>query len=266
MRVFAVSDLHTDFKENLLLLSSLSSTLYRDDALIVAGDVADQLPIISETLQMLRSKFRRVVYTPGNHELWVRTEDGDSIEKLHRILALCDESGVDTRPVEVGGIWLVPLFSWYSPAFGGEETIGDEELDGWADFYFCRWPEEATPLPAFFLKMNEPLVNPRDAPVISFSHFLPRRDLLPDVERLRFKALPKVAGCHELEEQIRRLGSRVHVFGHSHIPCDRVIDGVRYVHNALGYPRERNNRSFSLKIVWDTARQDYQNDAFQSPR
>lgn len=257
MRVFAVSDVHTDFKDNLLLLRGLSSTSYRDDALIVAGDVADQLPVISETLRVLRSKFRYVAYTPGNHELWVRTGGGDSIEKLHSILALCDELGVYTRPVRAGGIWLVPLFSWYSPAFGGEETTGDDELAGWADFYFCRWPKGITEIASFFLKMNEPYLRPFDAPVISFSHFLPRRDLLPAVEHLRFKALPKVAGCHELEEQVRRLGARVHIFGHSHIPCDRVIDGVRYVHNALGYPRERNNRSFSLKIVWDTSPQEH---------
>lgn len=36
---------------------------------------------------------------------------------------------------------------------------------------------------------------------------------------------------------------------------DHVIDGVRYVHNALGYPREMNNRRFSLTWVWDTSRQ-----------
>jgi hypothetical protein len=75
--------------------------------------------------------------------------------------------------------------------------------------------------------------------VISFSHFLPRRDLLPAPERLKFKGLPQVAGCTALEGQIRRLKSAVHVFGHSHILCDRVIDGIRYVQNPLRYPRER---------------------------
>ena len=41
-----------------------------------------------------------------------------------------------------------------------------------------------------------------------------------------------------IEERLRALGAGTHVFGHSHINLDLVIDGVRYVQNALDYPRE----------------------------
>ena len=63
-----------------------------------------------------------------------------------------------------------------------------------------------------------------------------------------------MAGCTALDEQIRRLGSAVHVFGHSHINCDRVIDGVRYIQNALKYPKDRKQKTptFPLKLVWNT--------------
>jgi hypothetical protein len=89
--------------------------------------------------------------------------------------------------------------------------------------------------------------------VISFSHFLPRRDLLPSTERLKFKGLPKVAGCAALDAQIRRLKSGMHIFGHSHISCDRVIGGVRYIQNPLRYPRERTSADFPVKIIADNA-------------
>jgi hypothetical protein len=100
--------------------------------------------------------------------------------------------------------------------------------------------------------MNEPHLRTYDGPVVSFSHFLPRRDLLPPTERLRFKGLPIVAGCSALDQQIRQLQSHVHVFGHSHIGCDRIIDGVRYVQNPLRYPRERGVADFPIKIILDT--------------
>jgi Icc-related predicted phosphoesterase len=61
-----------------------------------------------------------------------------------------------------------------------------------------------------------------------------------------------VAGCASLEDQIRQLQSRIHVFGHSHISCDRVIDGVRYVQNPLRYPRERAISGFTLKLIWSS--------------
>src|SRR5687767_12995947 len=101
MRLFATSDLHTDYKENLGWLKELSDTAYREDALIVAGDVSHRLEIIRETLLLLRAKFRHVLFTPGNHELWVRNETFDSIEKLRRVLNLCHELDVTTQPLRL---------------------------------------------------------------------------------------------------------------------------------------------------------------------
>jgi hypothetical protein len=74
---------------------------------------------------------------------------------------------------------------------------------------------------------------------------------LPSVTRLKFKGLPKVAGCAGLDAQIRALNACIHVFGHSHISCDRVIDGVRYIQNPLRYPRERAVAAFPMKIIAD---------------
>ena len=68
-------DLHTDYIENFRWLQELSDIAYRNDALIVAGDISDRLEVIRETLRLLRGKFRHVFFTPGNHELWVRGAD-----------------------------------------------------------------------------------------------------------------------------------------------------------------------------------------------
>ena len=249
MRVFATSDLHTDIKENWRLIQHLSDVSYQEDTLIVAGDIADRLDIIKNTLSLLSNKFQHVFYIPGNHELWVRHDDCDSVEKLHRVLELCDELGVQTRPASVYGLWIVPLFSWYDSSFATSDAEMDSELMGWADFYFCKWPEEIQSVSEFFLKLNESRLEHR-GPAISFSHFLPRRDLLPAREYLKFKGLPYVAGCLSLEDQIRTLKSTIHVFGHSHIGCDLVVDGVRYVQNSLRYPRERTSSGFPVKMIW----------------
>ena len=59
-------------------------------------------------------------------------------------------------------------------------------------------------------------------PVITFSHFVPRADLLPDYERLKFKELIDVSVSDGLELLIREAGAVVHVFGHTHIPVKKV--------------------------------------------
>jgi Calcineurin-like phosphoesterase len=259
MRIFAVSDLHTDFQENMLLVEQLSDASYQRDVLIAAGDISDRLNTLTSTLALLRAKFMKVFYVPGNHELWVRKESQTSVEKFFRVLALCKTLDIQTSPEKVDAMWIVPLFSWYEPGFDADASGDQDSLSGWADFYLCKWPGGIEQVCAFFLKMNEARLRPYDGPVISFSHFLPRRDLLPPVERLRFKGLPKVAGCAALDKQIRHLKSCTHVFGHSHISCDRIIDGVRYIQNPLRYPRERTGADFPMKIIADS-------DYFRPPR
>jgi predicted phosphodiesterase len=249
MRLVAISDVHSDFRENRLLLEQLPDTRYRDDVLIVAGDIADRYPVIAATLALFRAKFRHVFYVPGNHELWVRQGPQTSVDKFRHILDLCGTLGVHTRPAKIRGVWIVPLFSWYQASFDTENNGDTRTLAGWADFYRCRWPGGITDVAEFFLGLNEPYLKPYDGPVVSFSHFLPRPDLLPAIDKLRFKGLPKVAGCAGLEAQIRQLNSSLHVFGHSHISCDRAIDGVRYVQNPLRYPRERLFSGFPLKVI-----------------
>src|SRR6185369_1197228 len=145
MRLFATSDLHTDYKENFRWLQEISDSEYLNDALIVAGDISDRLEIIRETLELLRSKFRHLLFTPGNHELWVRGVEYDSIEKLRRVLQLCAELNVTTTPVRFDDLWVVPLFSWYDCVFDLESDNERYARQAWADFHFCKWPSDVSP-------------------------------------------------------------------------------------------------------------------------
>ena len=242
MRLFATSDLHTDYAENLRWLKELSDSDYRDDALIVAGDISDRFHIIRETLLLLRSKFRHVIFTPGNHELWIRDTEFDSIEKLRRVLSLCNEMDVYTKPLRLDDLWVVPLFSWYDGLF-------EPARRSWADFHLCKWPDDAKPLADYFLRLNEPHLRTYDAPVVTFSHFIPRSDLLPPKEYLRISWLGSVSICAGLDSQIRQLKSKVHVCGHTHTTFDRVIEDVRYVQNAVRYPKERTATSIPIKLI-----------------
>ena len=91
----------------------------------------------------------------------------------------------------------------------------------------------------YFINLNESRIKEYDGPVITLSHFLPRRELPPAVEKLSFRGLPLVAGAPALDRQIRALNAVTHVFRHSHIDFDQMIDGVRYIHHAFDYPREK---------------------------
>ena len=57
--------------------TTLSDTDYKEDVLIVAGDIADDTEVVRKTLVLLLSKWAHVFFTPGNHELWVRRGEAD---------------------------------------------------------------------------------------------------------------------------------------------------------------------------------------------
>ena len=282
MRIFAISDVHADYPQNMALVHALSDGSHLRDTLLLAGDVTDDLARLARVLRGVRKKFAHVFFVPGNHELWLRRgEAGDSVGKFERLMRLCADLGVGTSPAKVAsdpgdaGAWVVPLFSWYVKPEQGADSLyvprdGDDSgLSMWADEVLTRWPEHLS-VADHFLDMNEPhLDRAYDAPVVSFSHFLPRREVM-----FRSPASPparagratrfnfsRVAGSSRIEAQIRVLGSVLHVYGHQHRNRDRVIDGVRYVSNCLGYPPERARGEIgegggSLKLVWDTASRD----------
>jgi len=70
------------------------------------------------------------------------------------------------------------------------------------------------------------------APLITFSHFLPRPELLPEKRFLTLPTLAKAVGSRFLNERVRRLSPDVHVFGHTHFGWDATIEGVRYMQAA----------------------------------
>jgi predicted phosphodiesterase len=284
-RLFALSDIHVDFPDNMAWLQALSSSDYVDDALILAGDATDDLTQLQTALGCLRGKFAEVFFVPGNHELWIRRgECADSMAKFWRVLGLCASLGVRTSPAKIGaagghmGIWVVPLFSWYVQPEEGRGSLfvrkegEDPTLDMWADKHFTKWPPWAPGLTVadVLLRLNEEhLHRSYDAPVISFSHFLPRLELMFSgqesppagvVVRDRHPTFnfSRVAGCEGLEAQIRQLGSMMHVYGHQHRNRYRHIDGVLYVSHCLGYPAERargyvRGLENGPMLIWDSS-------------
>ncbi|WVZ15756.1 hypothetical protein V8G54_013322 [Vigna mungo] len=124
--VFVVSDLHTDYAENLKWVECLSNVKHRNDVLLVAGDVAETYSKFVLTMSLLKERFEHVFYVPGNHDLWCR-RDGqnyvDSLEKLSKLLDACKRIGVETNPKVIDEVGIVPLFSWYHESFDKEKDI-----------------------------------------------------------------------------------------------------------------------------------------------
>ena len=216
-----------------------------------------------------------------------------SVHKFLAILEICEQLGVHTRPAFINATCAVcPLFSWYKDNLvdGFHRELADIPFDmqtqwpwditGRGDTNDAQQPEIAD----FFASLNQRRVKvaPTSALeglkkaeteaeeakqaqlegrmlkakakeevgpyVITMSHFVPRQECYPGPRRLC-----GVMGCREIEEQVRQCGSRCHIFGHSHISCDREVNGIRYVQHPLGYPNDYHRQS-APKSVWGTCK------------
>lgn len=267
MRILALSDIHVDQAENRAWLAQLSRDDYREDVLLLAGDVSHHLTRFADALSMLRQRFAQVFFVPGNHDLWLmRQEAGDSLTKFHQLLALCQKLGVRTQPQTLKlaqrRVTILPLFSWYVRPEEGEDSLyvpcaQEQYASHWSDNYLIRWPETLSVSPArYFLQLNEPHLTVRPGgEVITFSHFLPRRELMlssvTDETLTRATSgsgfnFSRVAGTQLLDQQIRRAGATRHIYGHQHRNRVRPLAGVTYLSCCLGYAAERNTQHIDL--------------------
>jgi len=317
-QIWLSSDLHAEKEHNWRAIRSFAA--HPDDYLVLAGDVAANLEVLEETLRLLASRFKKVFYCPGNHEVWAArstqptsSEGSPSFTKLEKVRGICEKLGVSMEPELVGGeagVWIVPLLSWYDlsldltklqPALADHASGFDKFT--YSDFAACQWPSSleipydtmtgkypahvAEEMAAMNVKaieqVNAALKAGRGDSVMSFSHFLPRKQTLPDwldpgEDEFRPEWLEnsspstqvmfsKVAGSHIIDRQLRELTKgvpgmgkeasvcrHIHAFGHSHRPKDFELQGVHYVSYPLGYENERIQRVVpaepELKLVW----------------
>lgn len=252
MRIFAVSDIHIDYETNAKWVADLSLADYQDDVLILAGDVSDTRRLLEWCLATLVKRFRKVLFVPGNHDLWVVREDKgkDSMQKFGEVSALVESSGASMQPFFAPGVTMIPLLGWYDYSFG---EPSDELRSMWMDYRACRWPDGYTEqsIAAYFGAFNDRHARPAAGKVITYSHFLPRIDVMPGAIPAAGRLLYPILGSTQLELQLRRLNANIHVYGHSHVNRHVTIDGVTYINNAFGYPSETWITSKGLMCIHD---------------
>ena len=251
MRIFALSDVHIDYQVNREFIEQLSDVDYQEDILILAGDLSDRMNLLEACFKSLASKFYKVMFVPGNHDLWVKREQTeDSLRKFALVKQAALDAGLCLDSHSEQNVTIVPFLSWYDYSFA---TPCDKLNMLWMDFRNCVWPEGMTvgDVTDYFHQLNQKqlddFIPQNNHTVISFSHFLPRIDLMPHFVPEKVRYLYPALGSADLDEQIRSIKPNMHIYGHSHLNRQVVIEGIRYINNAFAYPSEAN---ISLKRLF----------------
>lgn len=265
-RLFAISDLHVGDKTNAAGVASLPP--HADDWLIVAGDVGESETHLRSCFDMLAPKFAKLIWVPGNHELWtVRDGEPRGQARYEWLVAICREHGVvtpeDPYP-RFGGCAIVPMFLLYDYSFRPAEVAEDDAV-AWAaeSGIMCADerlldPRPYASRPAWCAARCEATARRieaevrEDEPTVLVNHFPLRRELA------RTPAVPRFSiwcGTERTRDWHTRFRARAVVTGHLHMRSSRVVDGVRFEEVSLGYARdwsrERGADSYLREIRLD---------------
>jgi 3',5'-cyclic AMP phosphodiesterase CpdA len=258
--LWAISDLHTGHTGNKPVTESLHPST-PDDWLIVAGDVAERTDEIHWSLDLLRKRFAKVIWVPGNHELWTTNRDPMQIfgkARYDYLVNMCDEMGIITPehpfPVwtEAGGpATIVPMFLLYDYTFlpQGAATkaeglaiarernvVGTDEFLLSSEPYATRdaWCRNRV---AYTRKRLEDL--DWMTPTVLVNHFPLVRE---PCDAMFYPEFSLWCGTTATADWHTRYNAICSVYGHLHIPRTTWYDDVRFEEVSVGYPREWRRR------------------------
>ncbi len=257
--LFATSDLHVTHEGNKEIVEGIRPS-HDDDWLIVAGDVAESTDAIEWALRLLAGRFAKVIWAPGNHELWTVGSDPlarRGVDRYEQLVELCRRIDVvtpeDEYPVfetEDEAFVVAPLFLLYDYSFRDPGTSLKDALDHaystglvFADEHVLH----SDPFPsrqewcAHRVELTERRLAaiPENRRTVLASHFPLHRG---PTTMLRHQHLAMWCGTELTEGWHLRFRAAAAVYGHLHIPVTLEYDGVRFEEVSLGYPREWRNR------------------------
>ncbi|MDT0442024.1 metallophosphoesterase family protein [Streptomyces johnsoniae] len=263
-KLVAISDLHVRYEENRHIVERLRPD-QDDDWLLVAGDVGELSTDIEWALTLLSSRFAKVVWVPGNHELWTPPDDPLKLKgerRYRHLVEMCRGLGVvtpeDPYPVfhgTGGPVVIVPLFLLYDYTFRPRGTFSKrqaldvaEEAGVVCTDEFLLKPEPYAGAEAWCrarLALTEARLTaelPEGLPTVLVNHFPIVRE---PTRVLRYPEFALWCGTEATADWPRRFNAASVVYGHLHIPRLIWHDGVPHQEVSLGYPREWQQRQQS---------------------
>lgn len=261
-KLLATSDLHIGYAENREVAESLRPTT-EGDWLIVAGDIAERFADVEWLLRLVAERFAKVIWVPGNHELWTVPHDPVQAKGVGRyglLVEMCrgvgvltpeDEFAIWPGSSETGPLVVAPLFQLYDYTFCDPGMSKDAALArAYAAGVVCTDERVLFPDPhpsrdewcrerlAYSRSRLDGI--PGDMSTVLISHWPLHRG---PTEILRYPEFAIWCGTTATADWHIRYRAAVAVYGHLHIPRTQHFDGTRFEEVSLGYPREWRPRS-----------------------
>lgn len=257
MRLALVSDLHVDFRGQPHL------KIPDCDVLLVSGDTANDPQSAVDYLRRLskRNHGLRILFSDGNHEHYDNVAAGRTVRQTQKMLeelapptcTYLPAHGSFTAYYCPAHLYFVGRNGWYSFDLTDEpresqesrwkRVMNDDKCIGFSGtvghlHQVQPWTLARNHTLDLALAIHDTITLDPDARFVVSTHTVPNRDLLHKGPQF-ISTNPFYVNCH-MERLAAKYRDRIVLwtYGHTHFSGDRTIDGVRYLANPRGYPRE----------------------------
>jgi UDP-2,3-diacylglucosamine pyrophosphatase LpxH len=232
------------------------------DILVIAGDTANNVDTTFDVVGAAAADYSYVLVVDGNHEHY--NGDGTVDENMERFRGLCSQypnvTYLDgTTTFRMGNVLFVGATGWYDwKAYEDQFISRETAMQAWYQFSNDSRvpsygklgnPEQIAMVQAVQLAEQVRAAQDDDTieHIVVTTHMSPRADLMEWKTNLTWNQLTpsyvNTALKQVLDADAKRKIS-TWIYGHTHYRKMSVIDGITYINNARGYPRE--NPSFEV--------------------
>ncbi len=251
MKIKLISDLHLEGRYGYWMKPQAWLNTENVDVLVLAGDIHVGIHNVSIFIKhCLDLGFKRIVYIPGNHELY--REEDDIAEFTKRFVNNFKEypnvHNLSTGPVKIDDVTFFGDTLWtcfdYNPMaeLAAMQGINDFRVIKGFTIKKCIEMYETQ---SAFIKYNYENIPGKKVIV---THFLPAKQCVH----------PKWGGsvsllnsyfANDLGEWIESISDTTWLFGHTHDCRDIMIGETRLISNPMGYGRYDSDENFNPHLL-----------------
>lgn len=252
MKIGILSDIHVDinYSDKDRVTSSIIRYIkeYSLDLMIIAGDVAGDYELTLGSLEKIEEKGKiPCLFVPGNHDIWIEKYPEKTSWEIYDLLKSYSHN-LANGPYEPCKDWIViGDLGWYDFSFGDSSKYSFDDFSRmkyeervWQDSIKAVWDRSTLDMHRYFVnKLEKQLNQYKDRKVIIVTHVLPIVGFTVQPPSLMWEYMNAFLGSSEYGELIQGYPNiKYAVSGHVHYRKRKVINGVEFICNCLGYQEE----------------------------
>ena len=253
MKIGILSDLHVDhYNENYIYDTNI-------DVLMIAGDTSGSVFITKQVIEALAEHHKEIIFIDGNHEHYDSGNVHDNMKEFEKISKNNISYLNGTNKILFGSTAFIGCCGWYDFQSSHYDfaTCKQAFSKFMNDAYikFTSTPEELAIQQSANLKklVNDMQNDEMIENIIVMTHSVPVEGGLIYQENDKIWNMLNGAFANISMKNVINADTKHKikswVFGHTHLKWDFEENGIRFICNPRGYPKEKWNRPYDIKII-----------------